>query len=412
MRELNKTCQTPVGIVYTKFADIRKIAPKLRISILQMMHKRHAFLFVAMGLIVFVCSSFSESFLPQPKEDMGIKKVVIDAGHGGKDPGTLGIEGLKEKNVVLDIALKLGKRIKDQNPDVEVVYTRDNDTFIPLHERAKIANERGADLFISVHANSASPGAYGTECYVLGLHRTKENLETAKRENATILMEENYDVKYEGFDPNSDESYIALSLQQSLYLDQSLNMASKVQEEFERAGRRNRGVRQAGFLVLYKTTMPSILVEVGFVTNPKEGKELATPEIRTKLTDAIYKAFGRYKSEIEGTIKLTSGNEGEKKTIIKPTKSDEGVVFKVQIAAMPKPMEITSTNFKGLTDVTEYKVGETYKYMVGHERDFKDAVNLQNEIREKAYKDAFVVAFYNGEKITISKAFELKKSNP
>lgn len=438
MRELNRFSKTTLGTVYTKFAEVQKIAPKLNISLCKMTIKRNSFIFgIGLTLIfaAFLLVNFrdAETFTKPAfeintplKSDISLKKVVIDAGHGGKDPGTLGVNGIKEKNIVLDIAQMLGKKIKAQYPEIEVTFTRDTDIFIPLHERAKIANQKGADLFISIHANSAAAeGAYGTECFVLGLHKTKENLDVAKRENSTILMEDNYEMRYEGFDPNSDESYIALSLQQGIHLDQSLNIAVKVQDEFVKAGRRDRGVRQAGFLVLHQTAMPSILVEVGFVSNPKEGPDLNQKPLRTKLADALFSAFNRYRNEIEGkneqlnsTVEETPKKEVE--IVVDDKKSEEiistetsiGIVFKVQIASLPNEVKMVPENFNGLTDISEFKINGVYKYLVGNENSFESAVKLQREIREKAYKDAFIVTFNNGEKISITEAFKILETNP
>jgi N-acetylmuramoyl-L-alanine amidase len=438
MRELNRFSKTTLGTVYTKFAEVQKIAPKLNISLCKMTIKRNSFIFgIGLTLIfaAFLLVNFRDAetytkpayeFNAPIKSDISLKKVVIDAGHGGKDPGTLGVNGIKEKNIVLDIAQMLGEKINAQYPEIEVTFTRDTDIFIPLHERAKIANQKGADLFISIHANSAAAeGAYGTECFVLGLHKTKENLDVAKRENSTILMEDNYEMRYEGFDPNSDESYIALSLQQGIHLDQSLNIAVKVQDEFVKAGRRDRGVRQAGFLVLHQTAMPSILVEVGFVSNPKEGPDLNQKPLRTKLADALFSAFNRYRNEIEekneqlnSTVEETPKKEAEmvveaqNNVEVKSTETPNGIVFKVQIASLPNEVKIAPENFNGLTDITEFKINGVYKYLVGNENSFESAVKLQREIREKAYKDAFIVAFNNGEKISITEAFKILETNP
>jgi len=438
MRGLNRFSKTPLGIDYTNFAEGLKNGSKLNISLCKMTIKRNSFIFgIGLTLIIggFLFSNFRDAetvtqtafrFNTPLKNDISLKKVVIDAGHGGKDPGTLGVGGVKEKNVVLDIAQMLGEKIKAQYPEIEVTYTRNTDVFISLHERANMANQKGADLFISIHANSASAsGAYGTECYVLGLHKTKENLDVAKRENSTILMEDNYEMRYEGFDPNSDESYIAMSLQQSIHLDQSLSIAVKVQDEFVKAGRRDRGVRQAGFLVLHQTAMPSILVEVGFVTNPKEGSALSEKPLRTQLANSLFTAFNQYRNEIEGkNDQLNSKSEAVKQEVIvekvteevketekKPILS-EGIIFKVQIASLPNSLTIKPENFKGLTNISEFKVNGVYKYLVGNENSFESAVKLQREIRDKAYKDAFIVAFNNGEKISITEAFKIIETNP
>jgi N-acetylmuramoyl-L-alanine amidase len=239
--------------------------------------------------------------------DFKVDVVVIDAGHGGHDSGTLGSNS-KEKDVVLKIALKLGDIIKENIKGVKVIYTRDTDKFIDLSERANIANRNHADVFISIHANSLptkTPDArkqsiYGTETYVMGLHKTDENFEVSKRENSVILLEENYKEKYEGFDPDSPESYILFSLTQSANQEASLLLASKVEDQFgQRAGRRSRGVKQAGFVVLYKTSMPSILIETGFLSNTKEERELNSDKVQDYIASGIYRAFKEYKNQIE-----------------------------------------------------------------------------------------------------------------
>ena len=246
------------------------------------------------------------SAAPSPT-DFKVDTIVIDAGHGGHDSGTMGNK-TKEKDVVLKIALKLGKYIKENLKDVKVIYTRDTDKFIDLSERANIANRNHADVFISIHANSLptttpesrKQSIYGTETYVMGLHKTDENFEVSKRENSVILLEENYQEKYEGFDPDSPESYILFSLSQSANQESSLLLASKVEDQFgKRAGRRSRGVKQAGFVVLYKTSMPSILVETGFLSNTKEERELNDDKVQDYIASAIYRAFKEYKIQIE-----------------------------------------------------------------------------------------------------------------
>lgn len=241
------------------------------------------------------------------RSDYKVDVVVIDAGHGGHDSGTLG-DNTKEKDVVLKIALKVGNYIKENIKDVKVIYTRETDKFIELNERANIANRNHADLFISIHANSlpkTTPDArkqsiYGTETYVMGLHKTNENFEISKRENSVILLEENYQEKYEGFDPDSPESYILFSLSQSANQESSLLLASNVEEQFgTRVGRKSRGVKQAGFLVLYKTSMPSILIETGFLSNTKEERELNDAKVQDYIASGIYRAFKDYKNQIE-----------------------------------------------------------------------------------------------------------------
>ncbi len=225
---------------------------------------------------------------------------MIDAGHGGKDPGTLG-KNAREKDVALKISLKLGAYIEKNIPDVKVIYTRKNDRYLGLDERADIANKNKADLFICIHANSL-PGApaYGTETYVMGLHKDKSNFEIAKRENSVILMDENFEQRYEGFDPNSPESYILFTLSQNAYQESSLKFAQKIENQFKlKAGRHSRGVKQAGFIVLWRTTMPSVLIETGFLSNSKEESFLMTDQGQDLIASGIFRAFKEYKTEIE-----------------------------------------------------------------------------------------------------------------
>lgn len=226
-----------------------------------------------------------------------VRKVVIDAGHGGKDPGT---GNGKEKRYALDIALKLGERIKRENKDVEVIYTRDKDVFIPLHERAKIANRTEADLFISIHCNAFHKSSVGgTETYTMGLHKSQANLELAKRENEVILLEDNYKKSYKGFDPNSPLAHIMLANYQSAYIEQSLSFASKVEDRMVSHGKKSRGVKQAGFIVIWETTMPSVLIETGYLTNTQDRASLDSEAGRAKISKAIHEAFIDYKQEVE-----------------------------------------------------------------------------------------------------------------
>lgn len=230
--------------------------------------------------------------------DKGLKTVVLDAGHGGKDPGT---GNGKEKKYALDITLKLGEKIKANYPNVEVIYTRDKDVFVPLHERAAIANKNKADLFISIHcnANPHSKSLRGTETYVMGLHKTQENLDLAKNENNVILYEENYKKSYKGYNPASPLAHIMLANYQNAFMNQSLQFAAKVEKQMGKVGHRSRGVKQAGFIVIWETTMPSVLVETGYLTNSEDAIFLGSTNGREKIALAIFRAFEEYKSQIE-----------------------------------------------------------------------------------------------------------------
>lgn len=247
-------------------------------------------------LAITLLNSSSNYITPEFKVDV----VVIDAGHGGKDSGTRG-KKILEKDVALKIALKVGSYIEKNIPGVEVIYTRKNDTYIPLDERANIANRAKADLFICIHANSMPGGkAIGTETYVMGRHKDESNFNVAKRENSVILMDTDYKERYEGFDPNSPESYILFSLTQTAYQESSLLFAQKVEDQFkQRAGRASRGVKQAGFVVLWRTTMPSVLIETGFLSHPTEEQFLAGEKGQDLIASGIYRAFKDYKSEVE-----------------------------------------------------------------------------------------------------------------
>ena len=255
--------------------------------------------------VLFLSSSFSGKKKTATSRPLlfGIKTVVIDPGHGGKDPGCLGTKH-QEKNITLAIALKLGKYIEDKMPDVKVIYTRKTDISVGLDERAAIANKNKADLFISIHCNaSEKKEPHGSETYVMGLHKTQANLDVAKRENAAILLEKNYQKRYDGFDPNSETSYILLTMQQNAYLKQSLNFASKIQKQMkEKVGRVDKGVHQMGFLVLWRSSMPSVLIETEFLTNVKSERFLGSEQGQDNFARSIFAAFRQYKDEVEGKL--------------------------------------------------------------------------------------------------------------
>ena len=298
------------------------------------------------------------------KQPGTIKTIVIDAGHGGKDPGCHG-SSAHEKHVCLAMALELGRKIKEAYPEIKVIFTRDKDVFVELDDRAKIANKANADLFICIHANSASPSAYGTETYVLGLHKTDAQAKIADRENSTIYLEDDKGEKYKDFDMSPD-AIIARQLQLSVFLDQSIIFADKLQDEFKAIGRYNRGVKQAGFLVLYKTTMPSVLIETGFLTNKDEEKFLADEEGQQKMAGAMFTAFEKYKAGLEGVDYKTRGNQEEvvDKAPIEKKDPNDKVVFRVQIETSETRIAANSNRFKK-HEVFEYQQDKLYKYTVG-----------------------------------------------
>lgn len=379
-------------------------------------------------LLLFLGTSFGFSQTPTKQ---ALKTVCIDAGHGGHDPGCHGAIA-NEKTVCLNMALKLGELIKKNYPDVKVIFTRDKDVFVELDERAKIANRNKADLFICIHANSASPAAYGAETYVLGLHRTESQLKIAEQENSSIFLEDDGGAKYKDIDLGPD-AIIFKQLQMAVYLDLAIKFAGNLQAEFKRLGRYERGVKQAGFIVLYKTTMPSVLIETGFLTNPTEEKFLADNASQQKMAEAMFVAFQKYKNELEG-VDLMKGvtptkeykqpvNEiatTDKTPTTKETKPEVSttvtsdnftnkVVFRVQIETSGTKIPLTSSKFADLT-VFEYVQDGLYKYTSGEFiNDFSIANAHKNEMREKGYKNAFVVAFYNGERIPLDEALKRSK---
>jgi N-acetylmuramoyl-L-alanine amidase len=359
-------------------------------------------------LLFFSCFFLVQSMAQSSEELPTIKTVVIDAGHGGKDPGCHGASA-HEKHVCLSMALKLGDMIKKKHPNIKVVYTRDKDVFVELDERANIANKAKADLFICIHANAASPSAYGTETYVLGLHKTESQQKVAERENATIYLEEDKGAKYKDFDMSPD-ALIARQIQLSVFLDQSINFADKLQKEFKRIGRYDRGVKQAGFLVLYKTTMPSVLIETGFLTNPDEEKFLADTIGQRKMAQAMFTAFENYKNELEGVDSKTKNTNNSGVEVVNNSPSDDPkdqVVFRVQIETSDKKIALTAPKFKGMK-VFEYTQDNLFKYTVGEfKMDLKSANEYKNQMREQGFQHAFVVAFMNGERINLEKAIKL-----
>ena len=327
--------------------------------------------------------------------------VVLDAGHGGKDPGRPTNFGYKEKDIALKIVLKIGENLEKQK-NIKVIYTRKTDVFVELRKRASIANKADADLFVSVHCNAHSSQAFGTETYVLGLGRSESNFRVAKQENEVIFYEDDFETNYQGFDPNSPETMIGLTLMQEDYLDQSILLARNIQDNFtKKLKRKNRGVKQAVFWVLHNTYMPSVLVETGFITNKKEGDYLNSVEGKNNISKSISDAILDYKLSLNTDV-LVENSKSE-------TETAQAVVFKVQIAAGSKKIVIKPNNFKGLDKISRVKSNAIYRYFYGSTPSFDTAVDLQKKAIAKGYSDAFVVAYKNDQKISIQTALKTTK---
>lgn len=418
-------------------------------------------------LLVIAISLIINPLSGRNRETRGLETVVIDAGHGGKDPGAV-VGKAHEKDIVLQIALKLGNYIKEKLPDVKVIYTRRTDVFVPLFERSVIANKNNADLFISIHANfCSSPSVKGTETYVLGLHRTEDNLNVAKKENSVILLEKDYTTRYEGFNPNLSESYIMFELIQNTHLDQSVIFAGILQDSFQKhAQRASRDVRQAGFLVLRETAMPGVLIETGYLSNQSESSYLMTDTGRDALALSIFNSFKSYKEKFESRLNLASRGDSKKETReisnnvpseqqspeIKneiPTPQYEGrvkknqpvinneipapqheakgkknqpvinnevnrrvnepvrITFAIQLSASPVKLSLNSKRFKGIENISEIFIGGYYKYYCLETRSFSKAKQNLSAIRMKI-PDVFITAFKNGEPIPMKEALHSK----
>ena len=330
--------------------------------------------------------------------------VVIDAGHGGKDPGAMA-NGVKEKDITLAVALKTGKYIEEKT-GAKVVYTRKTDIFVPLKKRASIANRSGADIFISIHCNAnRSSRPAGAETYVLGLHRTQDNLEVAKKENAAIFYEEDYKETYEGFDPNNDEDYIILTLLQNVNLEKSIEIGNKIQEQFEkRVGRKNRGVKQAGFLVLRETTMTGVLIELGFLSNKEEARFLKSEKGQDYMASAIYRAVRDHLKELEQEDAETEDPALQ----LRQELAKDTVYYRVQFAGYKKKKKKNYRKFRKLKDVRYYVDNGLYKYTSGNDTSYKAMLKWKDEVRRLGFKDAFVVAFKNGKRISLKEALKNK----
>jgi len=337
--------------------------------------------------------------------------VVIDAGHGGKDPGNLGTGrySLTEKDVTLDVSNKLAEYITDKMPDVKVILTRTDDSFPKLNSRVKIANNANADVFISIHCDAfTTENARGCGTYVMGMHKTQESLNSAMRENASIFKEENYEENYEGFDPNDPDTYIALSLRQNVFLDNSLQLGSLIQNQFrDKVGRKDRGVRQAGYYVISFTSMPSVLVELGFLTNPNEEDFLHSEDGRTYMASALFRAFRDYR-DIHNPL-ITDELTDESETEPNPQHT-EGLTFRVQIASSPTELDKSDPVFRGLQNIDMYLSGGQYKYTTGMFGVAEDAHMKKRELRDQGFSGAFVAAFRDGQRVPMSRILEEIKS--
>lgn len=348
-------------------------------------------------------------------------KLVIDAGHGGRDYGALG-RNSREKDINLGVALAFGKMVEKNMDNVKVVYTRNRDVYLTLQERANIANSCKGDLFVSIHTNSVAKDSKsrtsvrGSATYVLGLHKTEENLAVAKRENSVIALEKDYTTKYAGFDPNSTESYIMFELNQDKHLGQSLDFASNVQKAFVRtAGRKDNGVRQAGFWVLARTGMPAVLVELDFICNPDQERFMSSGDGRQKLAKSLYEALDEYLNanglgdyEKQTDVKKMVGKAESAKKVDSRKKgkgdgnntvgSGAGRTYKVQFLTSIKRLPANSAEFKGLGPVDCYKDKGLYKYTYTESESEKDALAILRSVKKK-FKQAFIVEFKDGKRV-------------
>ena len=346
--------------------------------------------------------------------------VVIDAGHGGHDPGAMG-KLTQEKKLNLEVSQRLEQQIKLHHPDVKVVMTRKNDVFLTLQQRADIVNKNNADLFICIHTNAAeNRNVTGTETFVLGVDKMQSNLDVAMRENAVMLLEDDYQTTYEGFDPNSVDSYIMFELMQDQYIDQSLNFATLVQHQFTDIGRSDRGVRQAGFWVLHKSACPSVLIEMGFISNINEEKYLASDKGKEDITNSIYQAFEQYKSAYDRKHGIVKASQAESKPAeakadkpaeakaAKPAEAKaDKPVYKVQIFSTLKPVPAGDPTFRGLKNCQCTKDGKFYKYTYGEDADYQTILDIQQELKTK-FKDCFIVAFLGNKQIPVKEALQMK----
>lgn len=370
-------------------------------------------------VLLFIAAGIFGTGAMMPEPPIRKFTLVLDAGHGGSDPGNLGTGRKKrtEKDISLDVTLMVGKYIQEKYPEVEIVYTRKGDTFPTLNDRVTKANDAVADLFISIHCNANdNQNASGVETFVMGLHKSEESLRTAMRENASIYLEKDHEKNYSGFDPKNPDTYIILSMRENIFLGKSIDLAQRVQDQFRtRVGRKDRGVKQAGYYVISFTNMPSILVELGFLTNPDEEDFLHSEDGKTHMASSIFRAFEQYYGQYKGGTEQDANGNKKPETRVETSSAKQveyeeitsGVKFQVQIMSSPKPLDRTGKSFKGIAPVDEFLHNGVYKYLAGSTSSYEKAKDYQRILREQGFEGAFVVAFENGNRIELSKAIEL-----
>ncbi len=368
-------------------------------------------------LLTFIFTCFltsAETFQKNPDKFI----VVLDAGHGGKDPGKHSKYGYKEKDIALSIVLAVGKEL-EKTDQIKVVYTRKTDVFVELKDRAKIANNANADLFVSIHCNAHHTEASGTETYVLDVGNTNRNFEVAKAENEVIFLEDDYEKHYDGFDPSSPVSSIGISLMQEEYTEQSILLASFIEKNFvNKIKRKSRGVKQASLWVIHQTAMPSVLIETGFITNKEEGDYLNSAKGQTDVSMSIFDAIMKYKKILDQNVGENIYSQSstpmlvEENDIIKPIDLEtteliyNNIVFKVQLAASSNKLEPKPLNFNGLNDISREKEGKLFKYFYGYTSDYNKIKQLQTEAQKKGYPSSFIVAYKDGKRIDLNDALK------
>ncbi|MGR7814188.1 N-acetylmuramoyl-L-alanine amidase family protein [Lacinutrix undariae] len=356
--------------------------------------------------IVIITFSLTSATAFQQKNSKFV--VVLDAGHGGKDPGRPTNYGYKEKDIALKMVLAVGKLL-EKDPTIKVIYTRKTDVFLELHERAKIANKADADLFVSIHCNAHNSQAHGSETYVLATRADNKNFNIAKQENEVIFLESDHETHYEGFDPNSPESLIGLSILQEEYLDQSIKLARAIEDNVKgKLKRKSRGVKQAGFWVLHNTYMPSILIETGFITNKSEGDYLNSKKGQNEVSTSISGAISAYKKSLDQNLgeNIYEDTPLSIEDVIASKEIYKDVTFKVQISAISRKLAPKSYNFNGLTPIEREKVGGLYKYYFGSTSDYNEVKQLQAKAKTKGYTTCFIIAYKDGNKISVSDALK------